>query len=367
MSELGIFIFWENARHSEETFLNEIAVTFDIVSKFYIKWSDDKLIENMSRFYNLHRRYAKKKLHHCGGGEFCVVIVRDNNPQYLDRNTLSGRRPVNANIYDKKIKFRKTNGGGHNVHASDNEDEAIANYALLLGRDLLNDNDLAKNNENVYTRDLEGSAGWSSLKAFLLVMNTHLKYVILRNFENFPNEAYIGEHADIDMLVQNRAHCVKILNATKRHRAPFREAYEVTISGVKVNLDLRTIESGYYCKSWSTALLSERIYDANKFCYHLPLLQYQHSLIYHALLHKENISDDYIEKITNLWDKTERTHFTRDELTRKLEKYMNLNRYKICEPSDFSVYFNQSKKSVRRKLYFNFFRYGSVLKRQLLK
>ena len=63
---------------------------------------------------------AQAKIEHCGNGKFLLIIVKDKNPIYQERNTSKGPKIVNTNLFDKKEEYRNLLGGGHKVHATNN-------------------------------------------------------------------------------------------------------------------------------------------------------------------------------------------------------------------------------------------------------
>ena len=51
--EIHLFIIWENGRNKEKEILGKIEEDFRILNMFEIKWTEEKIAENFSRFYEL--------------------------------------------------------------------------------------------------------------------------------------------------------------------------------------------------------------------------------------------------------------------------------------------------------------------------
>jgi hypothetical protein len=118
--------------------------------------------------------------------------------------------------------------------------------------------------------------------------------------------------------------------------------YNVVVGGKNINFDLRFIGDNYYDKKWEINILKHRKQYKTLFVPNREDLLY--SLIYHALLHKKNISKDYIKKIERLCEKVgkicDKDFFIEEKIFKFLVEYLTSKSYNIVEPTDLSVYFN---------------------------
>ena len=223
--ELHLFILWKNALYKKDEILKDIRKKFEIVKMYNVTWSDKKYSENLSRFYGTKLPDGSKKEEHCGKGTFLLIVVLDKNPKYEKRITTAGEDVVNINMFDAKTKYREMTGGGHKVHATNSVKETDHDLTLLLG---LNSNDYINkcynkknknkiNEEENIKSDLIGSDGFKSVDEMFYVLNNSTEYAILRNFENLPEEIYLNDHNDIDIICKSRENTAYILNA-KKHK-----------------------------------------------------------------------------------------------------------------------------------------------------
>ena len=151
----------------------------------------------------------------------------------------------------------------------------------------------------------------------------------------------VDAHLDVDLLVENIEEVVLILNARKKYPFTNRVAYEVLINGNIVDFDLRYVGDNYMEQKWQKNILNNR-FLFNKLYYRPSNEDYLYSLIYHSLIHKEEISSDYMERFEYLFGKN--NHIV-DKIDRKLlidmlSKYLLRNDYDIVEPHDMSVTYN---------------------------
>jgi len=90
------------------------------------------------------------------------------------------------------------------------------------------------------------------------------------------------------------------------------------------------VGDNYYDKHWEKTILKNRIFKGSFFIPCTEDLKY--SLLYHALIHKKNIANDYNLKLSKMG-------FTLDNYKDDLQKFMEIKGYEIVEPKDLSVYF----------------------------
>ena len=134
--ETHLFILWENSLYKKDEIISEIKEKFKILKIYKMKWSEKYFLSNLSRFYGTNLPNCEAKAEHCGKGEFLLIIVKDENPNYEERNTSKGAKIVNTKLFDCKEKFRQITGGGHKIHATNNEIETNHDITLLLGKNI---------------------------------------------------------------------------------------------------------------------------------------------------------------------------------------------------------------------------------------
>lgn len=352
--EYGLMIIWEKARYAEEKIINDLKTRFIIDNIFEVTWDKEIFSKNLSRFYgeNLPKNSFKEK--HCGNGSFLLIILKDENPKYSYRKTSKGKKEVNINFFDSKELYRKWTNEGHKIHATNDVSEFKHDLMMLLGLNIDDYNNKYKNQKEVIKikKNVVANDGWNSLEEVFYVLNETIDYVVLRNFQQLPECYVIGEHGDIDILCENQYNLVNILDAEKAIKSKTRARYCINVNNEKVYFDLRFIGDNYYCKKWEKEILITRKKNGK---FYIPNDEnYKYSLLYHALVHKKNISSDYLETFNDLFECTDKI-----SLREKLLYYMNQKKYTFVEANDVSVYFNEKnaglKMGIKKKLYFKFY------------
>jgi len=326
----------------ENEIVADIEKTFVIRSKNYVKWESESAYKNFSRFYAIKSRYAKGKMEHCGAGEFLLLVVEDKIPVYESRETNDGVVIVNKNLFDKKSLYRKWTNEGHKIHATNTVAETSHNLALFFGvtyqeyLDALSSGDILTPEGN-----LIGHNGWRSFSELFKVMNETMKYVVLRNFEGFFDEIVCDEHLDIDLLVWDYNEAKLVSNSLEVYPYNNRVVNRVLVAGEMVDFDFRNVEDNYMDKNWSKEIINNRVLDEVGF-YKPNEEYYFYSLLYHALIHKEEISSDYLNRFKMLGSKigVNLSNIQRKTLVELLTKYIKTKDIDITEPADVSVFYN---------------------------
>lgn len=132
-----------------------------------------------------------------------------------------------------------------------------------------------------------------SLKQFFSYMNdTGFRYVVLRNWDNLPNDCQLGEHSDLDLLVYDHEHFFELFpEATPVFKLP-RVRTRIPIGDSYLYADIRHIGDGYYPTDLEQLILRERELSDRGFytpSYELHTL----ALAYHAVHHKNAIAPEY--------------------------------------------------------------------------
>lgn len=341
--EIHLFIMWENARNKQKEILEDIDKSFGIINVYEMEWSEEKFSENLSRFYGTNLPKGSHKEKHCGTGKFVLVIVNDKEPKYEERTTSKGVQKVNINMFDKKEQYRKLTGGGHKIHATNSEIETNHDLTLLFGKNIqkyLEENHKQWNgNIKELKLDLIGCNGWKTVEDMFYALNNCARYAILRNYESLPEEIYVNEHNDIDLICESKEDTAYILNAKPVHKENYRVQYIAKLEERNVYFDLRYIGDNYYDEKMEKDILENRILNKKGF-YTLNLENYFYTLLYHALIQKLDFVGDYKHKLEKMNIEKVDINTTLNEYTNILKKWMIKNEYIMVEPNDKSVIFN---------------------------
>ena len=350
--ELHLFIIWANGRYKENEIVSSINKEFQLVEKYRVNWDKDLFGKNLTSFYGTNLPPNSKKEKHCGNGEFLLLTFYDNKPKYGFIETGRGTEKVNLNVFLAKEKFRKWTGGGHKIHSTNTIQETNHDLVLLFGVNyknyikLISDKLNNKTNLNVIKeipKNIIGINGWKNLRELFFVMNNTLDYVVLRNFEELPDQNYSDEHFDIDFLVNDLDQAVFISNAEKVFNQKDRVHYKIKINDEYVFVDFRYLSDNYYDKNWQSKILKNKIYSSKGF-YRPNNEDYFYSILYHVLIHKKSIQVDYFDKIKNVFKKLsifseEKSNF--DDYFLMLENFLRKNNYQYTKPKDPTVYFDE--------------------------
>lgn len=345
--ELHLMIVWEYGRVAEKKILADLYDNYQVLGEYQVNWDKDCFSDNLTRFYaqNLPKNSGKER--HCGAGEFLLITFIDANPIYECVVTSRGSEYVNKNIFNLKEKFRQLTGGGHKIHTTNNPKETSHDLALLLGLDYEEYLQKHSGQEFVTRQTINsfaggGSQGWESLEQLFSFMNLYLNYVVLRNFEILPDNYYAKDHGDIDFLVDDLDEAVYFMGAKKVHQKDYRVYYQICVNGEEVFIDLRHVGDNYYDIKWAAQILKNRRKLIGGF--YVPCAtDYLYSLIYHALIHKKRIADDYHEKISLALAEIEPDcveELTFDYFFLRLRSFLEENSYRLERPKDKSVYFD---------------------------
>ena len=277
--ELHILIDWTCYFSSIE---NEFKNSLQLIEKIQMKKLKEKK-NIISKFYDTPVDDFR------GNTDFNIYIVKDTNPVYDNRNTSKGNRKVNIHMFDLKQSLRKITGG-YKIHATDNIQETKDNLKVL----------------GLYEKFYNNKT-FNTLKDVFDELNKYpqLKWVVMRNFEDMPDNITIDEHLDVDLLVNDYYLVKTILDGTSANcfGANTKNRFEdgknrilnnVIIKNKKVLFDFRSTGDNYYDKKLQQDMLNTRIKHQNGF--YIPNKEmHLYSLIYHAIIHKPKISNTYIK------------------------------------------------------------------------
>lgn len=212
--ELNLFIIWNNARGKEKEILADISENFEIRQVYNITWSKERFADNLTRFYGKKLPKNCKKQQECGTGSFLLVVIHDLKPAV--KNNLNG------NIIGRKYQYRQWTGGGHLIHAADNQQEAEENLLFLLGtnvKEFEQTHPLPWDRKVIdLKRDLSGAENWKDENEF-------------QTFLNKLPETKQQKTADIPLIISsNTALTCRFLNAAKKFSLIKRNLYKVVIN-----------------------------------------------------------------------------------------------------------------------------------------
>lgn len=338
--EQHLIIIWENARAKEAELLKEIENNFTIIATQEVSWTKKIFSANLSRFYGLKLAPYSGKEEHCGNGTFLCVFFEVKNPEYRQHQTSKGPKTVNSDVFLLKEKLRQMTGGGHKIHATNDPKEFLHDTTLLFGPEF-KVSDIA-NYPKVYKKDTIGTGGWKNLREIFDVLNNSVEYVVMRNFDTLPSDTP-ENHADIDLIVENTEETALILGAKKVFPEEYRIHYAAqTNKGKKIYFDLRYPGDGYYDKKWEQDLLDKRVKNKKKL-YVADTKNHFFSLLYHALLHKAEVSPDYVTKLTALGNELGIKGDDVASYQKLMVTFLRQSKYKITEPDDRSVVFQRER------------------------
>lgn len=165
---------------------------------------------------------------------------------------------------------------------------------------------------------------WESIVTMLQALNRNCNYLVMRNFENFEECRLFNKHEDIDILCDDVNLLVNTLYAEPR-AINDKVHYKIWIRSEKINLDVRCIGDTYYDANWERDMLKRRIMYKNLF--YIPAWEdYYYSLIYHGIVHKGSIKEEYMVRLKRIAQFLEK-QFIRNNIKNDLEKYMRQNNY----------------------------------------
>jgi len=168
------------------------------------------------------------------------------------------------------------------------------------------------------------------------------KYVVLRNWANLPEKADLGPHGDLDLLVADKNAVVALLKGKPTTETPNRVQFKVDIGDSFQMVDVRFLGDDYYPSNWQLQILCDRIKHPSGFFISKPM-DYFWSLLYHAVIHKPQIAEDYQNKLRGMayamypW-LVDYLRFDRSDL---LIQLIIGQGYNVIKPQDPTVFFNK--------------------------
>lgn len=336
--EYHILITWEKANISVQEIGNALPDSLSIKDIVMYTWNPEFALNNYAAFYGEKLEDIQYKVDHCGAGAFWVYVIEDTFPQYEERKTSSGLRKVNTHMYDTKMALRKLTGGGHLVHASDSVIEANMNCMSLFSKTMeevlqwLDEYPTDIDGVKRVNRNVTGIQGWKDWDELFETLEKLTKYVVLRNANTVVNDCH-ELHGDTDLLVEDYTIATTIAAGSKVYWGKERVLYKIMIAGKEQLVDFRYVGDGYMVKEWEKEIIKTRTryYDTNVWVPNDDNLKY--SVLYHALVHKPFITQDYQEFLAQNFGTKERK-----KLSDLLYEFMKRKEYDYSSPNDSSVY-----------------------------
>jgi hypothetical protein len=346
IEEIQLFIIWQNARKETTKLLTEIKTKFTINQVYEISWTPNNVIHNLKRFYGITLPDPEKKARQCGKGSFLLVIVTDKHPIHGIRGTSMGKQLVNTNMYNTKRKIRQIVAGEYPIHGSIHEKEANHNLTLLLGKNITQ---LRKECKKEWDKeikflnsDLIGTGGWKNLEQLLFVLNNTTNYVILRNFEKFPDISDIKNDGDIDLLTDDLWQIPYVLNFEKQINGDHSGFNRTKIDSNSIKFDIKYVGDNYLDEKWSKNILKHRKKTDSE--YYIPSKEdHFFSLLYHIVYQKTEFSKKYHEKLTELIDELgmKKVLLEKEKLTEILDDFMKKNGYRYSNSLIYKINHNE--------------------------
>ena len=347
-AEVHLFVLWDRARFCEQTLLTKLGSCFEILLAVECKWTKDRFAQNLSRFYGQNLPSGSFKERECGTGPFLLVLIKDAQPAYKMIDTISrGIELVNVRTFTMKQELRQLTGGGHKVHGTNDLSEVRHDIYMLLGEKIEQIADWIGDytNHRSIERDLIGADGWANYSEFFDALNYLGNYVVLRNFDQLLCPEEDNLHDDIDFLVSDRTDFLRIANGIATSKKSFRSQYSINISGKRQYVDVRFVGDHYYCESFEKDILTSKVFDTSLWRPQDDL--HDLALLYHAIIHKPRIADDYAMTLLQKFGST-----SRRDLQALLEQELADKGYKITEPKDLTVYYSSLHPSLRRRVFY---------------
>lgn len=335
--EPALLILWEKCSLDRDVVHKYLRAKFGKVTWKIVKWSHAAFSSNLTRFYGQKMPPCSDKELHIGNGAFDVFIFESINPTYKNRITSGGLRSVNTNLFDLKSLLRDLDGGGHKIHCTIDAFEGERDTWLLFAattKELLTG---GTRPGDYLERDLIGSSYWTDITEVLMTLNKCVDYVVLRNFGALPYGYDLTNHGDIDFLVSDLEEAAHVLNAQKIFLESYRVHYSINVNGSSVPIDLRSLDDEYYDPYWSRDILQSRVFSSGFFIPNEE--QHFYSLLYHALIHKKFLSNDYNSTLQSLAGNIGLDSYSSREALEILNKFMTEKNYLYTRPEDQSVYF----------------------------
>jgi hypothetical protein len=340
--ELSTFVIWQSGFQFAPEILKRLSLFFDVrfVSEFF--WPDQQVVDKLKAFYPSRDFTLKsEKVREIGGGAgiLLVATVPRNKPEEAD----------NSLVKDFKNQYRRS--GRNFLHASDNETEAYANFSVATGESQAHFLALKKAPKTLAFLERDSSpnapkvaqiekAPVRNIQEAFARLNKYEEYVVLRNWEGFPERPSSVNHSDIDLLVKDRHRAETLLMARPVFLDQRRVYGSVEVGNQLYNFDFRYVGDSYYDMRWQHEMLAARVW--HDFFFVLSSRDYFWSLVYHSLVHKGVLSEDYQAKLRAIGAQPNQflsaySSYSVENLYHGLRKFLGSGGYRVTRPLDSTV------------------------------
>ena len=173
---------------------------------------------------------------------------------------------------------------------------------------------------------------WISLQSFFTALNKNVEYIVLRNYEEFQNGQFNTDHPDIDILCRQPKEFIAVAQSISRNSNKKDLIHQqVKIRDTIISLDVRYVGDDYYDERWEDSMLGQRRIF-NDLCYVMDEKNYFFSLLYHALIQKTKVSDDYRIRLEAMAKEINGVTMTQPVSLETLQTYMREKHYSFTYP-----------------------------------
>ena len=181
-----------------------------------------------------------------------------------------------------------------------------------------------------------------SMEELFTILNGHVQYAVLRNYEHLllPGDALLAGHPDIDLICTDREQILSLNITSSRGSSSDRVHRSVLINQQPVDLDLREVGDGYYCRKWEEDMISRRKLYLDSF-YVLDHEDHFFSLLYHVLVQKKTVSDDYKARLIEMGSTYGLTQWDDGRAWELLNRFLREHGYTYSYPESARTVFNR--------------------------
>jgi hypothetical protein len=311
----NIVIVWGRGLNRLSYVKHLIADVCTITSEKHYIWKSGKEFEGLSRFYDKKEKIIRNKIKNCNTSQFVLfeIELKSPNALVLHRNSVLF---VNAEVFKLKHRLRSLYKQQDFIHTSDDSSEAEHQKKIV----------------QEFCDEKKVNLASEELKKTIFDKLKKDCYVILRNDFSLDSDIEY-ECGDIDILCEDVEVIAKRLNLVPDKK--YKSRYFLNHLGLKVQFDIRDINSGYYNKAWSEKILNNRVVRNG---YYIPSPEdHIFSFLYHIFLHKRLIREDHVMYLNMLCEEY------KINLTKPFQKLLNfleINNFNVEFPADRSVPMN---------------------------
>ena len=330
-----LLILWPSANYLEKELLE---CTKDIVhSKYSLNWGTGINYESaLSRFYGETKTNIQSKAKACSEGIPILYIFYEENAPYVVECTSRGHKLVHKRSFQTKSKLRQLDNLSSNIHGTNDATEFLRDFYLIFESKNI-ELDLKKKTKLKPRKTLLGTNGWASIEELLQAIELVTKYVVLRNFEHFPKILSNDSHPDIDIMVEDFDAALSVIGGSAPDVENGRVNTTTKINGQIYNIDVRSVGDNYYPLKIQKLTLKNR--QQHSWGYSPNTEETPFLLLYHALIHKESLSQDYATKLAKIFHLNQDINLQQN-LENKLFSWMKYHKINPTQCHDSTVCYN---------------------------